>query len=268
MEDFSKYNGEGTTLRKAQLRMLEILIEVDKICRKYNIQYWLDFGTLLGAVRHKGFIPWDDDADICIKSEDFHRFIEICKAELNPQFFLQTKSAAPNTPYGGKGICCIRDNNSLLIQDYENFRIPYSKGVFVDIFESISYPDMPPALFRFLSRRIKFSYLFFRFFPLLNFKNIVCYFVYPVSYVFWSFIFKIIFLQKDRSKRYSRPEMYPYGLFSKETDFFPLKEVEFEGHLFFAPANPHARLKDTYGDYMQIPPEGKRRTHAKYIFVE
>ena len=63
-EDFSKYNGEGTMLRKAQLRMLDILVEVDKVCKRHNIPYWVDYGTLLGAVRHGGFIPWDDDLDI------------------------------------------------------------------------------------------------------------------------------------------------------------------------------------------------------------
>ena len=81
-EDFSKYNGEGTILRKAQLRMLDMLIEVDKICRKYNIQYWLDFGTLLGAVRHQGFIPWDDDLDICVLRKDYKRLRKVLIAEL------------------------------------------------------------------------------------------------------------------------------------------------------------------------------------------
>ena len=82
MEDFSRYNGEGTQLRKAQLRMLEILKAVDAICRKHQIDYWLDAGTLLGAVRHKGFIPWDDDIDIAIRREDYPRMREILQQEL------------------------------------------------------------------------------------------------------------------------------------------------------------------------------------------
>ena len=73
MEDLSRYNPEGSTLRRAQLRMLEILKVVDAICAKHGIQYTLDGGTLLGAVRHGGFIPWDDDIDIGIPREDFFR---------------------------------------------------------------------------------------------------------------------------------------------------------------------------------------------------
>ena len=94
-EDFSQYNGDGTVLRKAQLRMLAILIEVDKICRKYNISYWLDYGTLLGAVRHQGFIPWDDDLDICVLRKDYKRLRKVLIAELSKQYlFLDWKNDA------------------------------------------------------------------------------------------------------------------------------------------------------------------------------
>ena len=62
----NRFNPEGSLLRQHQLRMLDILIEIDKICQKHNINYWIDGGTLLGAVRHGGFIPWDDDIDIAV----------------------------------------------------------------------------------------------------------------------------------------------------------------------------------------------------------
>ena len=71
------YNPDGSDLRNLQLRMLEILNVVDRICRKHDIKYWLCGGTLLGAVRHGGFIPWDDDLDIEMMREDFIRFSEI-----------------------------------------------------------------------------------------------------------------------------------------------------------------------------------------------
>ena len=64
----SRFNPEGSLLRRQQNRMTELLIEIDRICKKHSIQYWLSSGTLLGAVRHKGFIPWDDDMDICMRS--------------------------------------------------------------------------------------------------------------------------------------------------------------------------------------------------------
>ena len=89
MEDFSCYNGEGTELRKMQIRILEIMVEIDKLCRKHDIKYWLDGGTLLGAVRHGGFIPWDDDLDICMMQEDYEKFIEIAPKELPEHLLLQ-----------------------------------------------------------------------------------------------------------------------------------------------------------------------------------
>ena len=82
MEDFSRYNGEGTKLRRLQLRQFEMLKCLDAICRKNNISYWIDFGTLLGAVRHQDFIPWDDDVDISVLEEDYGRLRDVLKKEL------------------------------------------------------------------------------------------------------------------------------------------------------------------------------------------
>ena len=69
-------------LRACQLKQLFILEEIDRICQKHHIGYWLDGGTLLGAVRHGGFIPWDDDIDIAMRQEDLDRFVEVAPSEL------------------------------------------------------------------------------------------------------------------------------------------------------------------------------------------
>ena len=100
-------------LRKCQLKQLSILEEVDRICKKLQIEYWLDGGTLLGAVRHKGFIPWDDDIDIAMTLENMNRFILEAPALLPPNLFLQTPQSDPQLK---EPIVKIRDLNSLYIE--------------------------------------------------------------------------------------------------------------------------------------------------------
>ena len=118
-------------LRKAQLIMLDELIEVDRICKKYNISYWLDSGTLLGAVRHKGFIPWDDDIDICMLQEDYEKFFSIAKKELNDKYFLQVKETDEMTtsPY-----MKVRHRDSILIEENFTEKEKFHQGIFLDIF--------------------------------------------------------------------------------------------------------------------------------------
>ena len=104
-------------LRAAQLKELEILKAIDQVCRNNDIPYWLDSGTLLGAVRHGGFIPWDDDVDICIPLEDIPRFVEAAKKELPNHLFVQNKETDPtyNITY-----VKVRDNNSFIVEpDYD-----------------------------------------------------------------------------------------------------------------------------------------------------
>lgn len=90
LTDYVKQN-----LRACQLKQLSILEEIDRICKKHKIDYWLDGGSLLGAVRHKGFIPWDDDIDIAMRLEDMRRFIKIAPQELREGLFYRRKTVIP-----------------------------------------------------------------------------------------------------------------------------------------------------------------------------
>ena len=130
-------------LRACQLKQLSILEEIDRICQKHQIGYWLDGGTLLGAVRHGGFIPWDDDIDIAMRQEDLERFINIAPEELREGLFLQTPQ---NEPQSKEPIVKVRDLNSFYVEGADNFAADYQKGLYVDIFPMINYPTLPKQL--------------------------------------------------------------------------------------------------------------------------
>ena len=82
-------------LAKLHATQLEIMDEIHRICTNNNIEYFLDSGSALGAVRHKGFIPWDDDIDVGMIRDQYDRFVDCCKTQLSPSFILQTQETDP-----------------------------------------------------------------------------------------------------------------------------------------------------------------------------
>lgn len=250
-------------LRKVQLRAVEMLAEVDRICRKHNLRYWIDYGTLLGYVRHNGrFIPWDDDLDIDMPSEDYHKFIEIAKSELDARYFLQTPETDPTSDVG-IGKIHINDNNSLYVFSFQDFRKPCRNGIFIDIFEFVPQPKMNYKVWRYLMRRVSVPYNFFRYNPQLNFHNIVCYFWYPIQYAIFKSIWKLL----PKCKDIISPTAEQYGNghpYDTPSELWPLREVEFEGVRTFVPNDPEARLRKVYGDFMQLPNKKQRRQHVLY----
>ena len=110
--------------------MLKLLRELDRICTKYDIPYWLDGGTLLGAIRHGGFIPWDDDIDVAMLRNDYYRFLEVAKTELRDDIYLQTRETDSDYPMF---FAKLRDKYSTFHEPmYE--RLKCHKGIFLDIF--------------------------------------------------------------------------------------------------------------------------------------
>lgn len=110
---------------------LEILSEIDKICKKYNLTYFVSSGTLLGSIRHKGFIPWDDDIDLVMFRNDYNKFLKVVFKELDENFFCQ--SGYNDKGFYG-GLLHIRKNNTTAIQMKHFPNLKYHQGIFVDIF--------------------------------------------------------------------------------------------------------------------------------------
>ena len=261
MEDFSCYNGEGTVLRKVQLRILEIMVEIDKICRKHDIKYWLDGGTLLGAVRHGGFIPWDDDLDICMMQDDYKKFIEIAPKELPKQLFLQLPQTDPSYKFN---LCKVRDKNSLFISKHDDFTKEYAKGIYVDIFEVVPYPKLSKKTLKPLMYWMAKTSFFCKTKHDVTLKNIAASITFPILNVILQAVWSIYNL-KPKTKIGKSQFYNTYGVYYEPDDIFPITDIDFEGRLFMAPSNPDGLLSSIFGDYMSIPPKEKRLCHIIHV---
>jgi lipopolysaccharide cholinephosphotransferase len=272
-EDFDRIfpdnRGEGATpLRQAQLVMLRTLRVLDAICRAQGIRYWLCSGTLLGAVRHKGFIPWDDDLDVAMLREDYERFLQVAPALLPSDLFQQTAATEPcydnlATP------CKLRDTKSLIMQPHEAAK-HYHKGIFIDIFPFDRYHRR--GVMRWRDRLLKSVNRFLcRCYDAEVEKHISL----PKRIVaLFRPLFRCLLLAYRRllrpvmckNNRMDDKDCYmghgfdtPWIRYLLPSDIFPLQEGEFEGFSFSIPHNPDRYLRHVYGDYMKLPPESERK---------
>ena len=127
----------GDYKRPLQYKILEMVKYIDELCTKHNIEYYLIYGSALGAVRHHGFIPWDDDFDIGMTYENYLKFIEVCKLELDTKkYFLQTPENEKNYYLS---FIKLRDITTTLIEE-GNKNIDITYGVYVDIFPLVGVP--------------------------------------------------------------------------------------------------------------------------------
>ncbi len=235
-------------LEKLWEHELRILNEIDRICKKHDITYFIMWGTLIGAVRHKGFIPWDDDIDISMSMKDYKKFLKVAPKELSKEFFLQTSKT---DKYHPAFFAKVRLNNTAFYSKGDK-NLKKHHGIFVDIIPLYNYNN-PPSLFSKIRKIIgemltaavigkrENSNVGNRFLKLLP-DGLLC-------------------TLRDIFRNTNGKLFYSWGYYFERDDFFPAVDVEFCGKKYPAPNKYDKVLSIIYGDYMELPPKEKQVAH-------
>lgn len=258
---------EDRTRRKLQLCQLNIARDIDRICRENGLKYFMVGGTLLGAVRHGGFIPWDDDLDIAMFRSDYEALQEIIIREHSERYFLQNSQT---DPHYSRVIAKVRLRGTIQMErSYE--KTGGNAGIYVDIFpiDRITKTDGLGIRLRGMVVRLCFAYKTLQagsdnrhhsrlkkalsFVPKLippkwidRLMDAVCAMENDKHGLFTT-----MFLSGYGWKRQTRPAaVYGEGI-----------DLPFENAVLMAPQDPDAFLKKLFGEYMQLPPEEKRVAH-------
>ena len=259
-----RFNPDGSLLRRQQLRMLEILLEVDRICRKYDIQYWLSSGTLIGAMRHDGFIPWDDDLDIEMMRPDYLRLMQVLPGELPEWLVLQNDETDENYFYF---YAKIRDRRSRMLEPNGYDRIWREQGIYIDIFPMEQHPIWMQKL---AEKSVGHMYKIWRTSTddakairrvrhIFDFNNK---WFYPFLRHF-SFLISHLSLSKVITSAMGIPFHNP----RYAEEIFPLTTHVFEGHELPVPHDADAHLRHLFGDYMQLPDLNKLAPHVAKLEI-
>lgn len=268
MRDLKGLHLNKEQLKKLHFELLEILIEFDRICRKYNITYFLYAGTLLGAVRHKGFIPWDDDIDVAMLRDDYNKFKKVVNKELNTnKYFFQSQETDKNYNWV---FSRIRKNNTVYKRVGQE-HLKYHDGIFIDIFplDEISKNKFKQKLTIYiciLCKKALWS-------PVgkIHGKNLIHKMVFkllnliPRKLVIAVYEFFAIKFNKNETPLIISHNVH--GTIFEKKWFKETINLEFEGYTFKAPKYYHEILRTSYGNYMELPPLDKRKGHhyASYI---
>ncbi len=244
--------------RRVQLHQLDILKQLMKVFDSQQLTYFAIGGTALGAVRHNGFIPWDDDIDIAMPRPDYERFLH-CQPRLSSNLFIQHHSTQKNYPlYFAK----VRDKRSTYIEK-RLARYDIEHGIFVDVFPWDEVADVAASKKRVARKVHKFK------------RTVACDRRFPFNFAktyFYRLIYGLkspdeLFMELDGFKRKhngndtGRWGCVEYDDVLSEADLFPLRAHRFEDTRIDLPNNIDKYLSGKYGDYMTLPDEQDRLTH-------
>ena len=252
-----------------QQKQLEILKELDRVCKALGLNYCLAFGTCLGAIRHKGFIPWDDDIDVYMPIEDFETLKEHCKDFKDP-FFLQTQETDPEF---GLMIGRVRNSQTTLIEASETSR-DINHGIFIDIYPLFYSPENGIGAKKLLIASMMYRLMLYGQVPLNRGRVMKIGATVLLKFTSRKMRSRII-TKAYKVMKGEKSTDYLTSLYGDEANirypyswFFPFKRVTFEDIKVPVPADPDKYLTITYGDYMKLPPIEKQKFHHSYICID
>ena len=258
-------------LTKLHKVLLHILLAFDKVCRENNLTYFLDSGTALGAVRHSGFIPWDDDVDVGMPRKDYELFLKIGPKKMPKEFFIQTKETDPAYK---RNAAKLRLNGTIFeeIDDLQNGH----NGIYIDIFPFDNIPhnnilaNIDLAISRVLLYIVRSWYgsgnsssLFRRFIIRTLIKRFS---EEQINYINELYV---RYCRKYENCKPRKITCYYWGMSQyktytfKTSKIFPVKEIIFEGHPLRIAQDYDYYLKKMYGDYMTPLASNNRTFHLK-----
>ena len=253
---------DDSTKNKLREIQLQILDEIVRICKERGLRYCLTGGTCLGAVRHRGFIPWDDDIDIIMPRKDFMQFIELTKGGNTGDFFLDYYMTNPTY---GRCFAKYCKRNTLFIEP-NGLR----QAIYVDIFVQDKVPGpqftAKSKLPTFIHKLDAITTVRREGLRGRDRKTRIIYYVTRWIPVRWIFVWETRLMTRfeNTDAAYYLNYGSPYNLI-KETlpisEFEPYAQLPFEGKTYNVPGNWDLYLRNIYGDYLTLPPVEKRLTH-------
>lgn len=277
-KQFKEY--DDFTLKRIQEVELEILKDFMDICDRHGLDYFGIAGTGIGALRHHGFIPWDDDIDVAMPRDDFEKLLPLVEKEMGDKYLIMNAERYPNYPLMTTRMTM--RGTKFKEEALKNIDAPL--GIFLDLYPLDKVSDNPKEA----RRQARDAWFWSKIlilrsipFPMLGFSgwkakiiHAICglaHLVLSILHVPKTWIYKKAYEAETRSNHYTKTknldffcDTTPYMNLYAVKDIYPLRKLPFEDIELNFPHNLHNNLTGMYGDYMQLPPEEKRKNHYPY----